>query len=152
MLEAIRNFFDRRIGAGAPERVPSIQRATAALLAEVVRIDREISPQAQAVAQRAIREKFGLSEAEATEILALADEEVRAATDYYQFTSLINRDFAPEQKIRMIELLWMVAYADEELSAHEIHLVRKMAGLLHVPPSVYIAAKMRAQEAMRGDG
>jgi uncharacterized tellurite resistance protein B-like protein len=38
-----------------------------------------------------------------------------------------------------------VAYADAALSAHELHLMRKVAGLLHVPDSAYIAAKMRAK-------
>jgi uncharacterized tellurite resistance protein B-like protein len=45
----------------------------------------------------------------------------------------------------MIELMWQVAYADAALSAHELHLMRKVAGLLHVPDSAYIAAKMRAK-------
>jgi uncharacterized tellurite resistance protein B-like protein len=145
MLKSILEFFDQRIGHAAPAGAPSIQRATAALLAEMVRIDRDITPEEQAIAQRAIREKFGLSQAEAAELLQLADAEARDATDYYQFTSLINRDFTQEQKERVIELLWQVAYADDELSAHELHLMRKLAGLLHVPDSVYVAAKMRAK-------
>jgi uncharacterized tellurite resistance protein B-like protein len=42
--------------------------------------------------------------------------------------------------------MWRVAYADDELSAHELHLMRKIAGLLHVPDGDYIAAKLRAKE------
>ncbi|MCU0940901.1 MAG: TerB family tellurite resistance protein, partial [Burkholderiaceae bacterium] len=124
MLKSILEFFDQRIGHAASAGAPSIQRATAALLAEMVRIDRDITPEEQAIAQRAIREKFGLSQADAAELLHLADAEARDATDYYQFTSLINRDFTQEQKERVIELLWQVAYADDELSAHELHLMR----------------------------
>jgi uncharacterized tellurite resistance protein B-like protein len=141
MLRSIRAFFDQRIAAAAPAGAPTIERATAALLAEMVRIDRDVTPEEQAIAHRAIREKFGLAQAEAAELLQLADEEVRAATDYYQFTSLINREFTQEQKVSVIELLWQVAYADDELSAHELHLI---------PDSVYIAAKMRAKDAPRG--
>jgi uncharacterized tellurite resistance protein B-like protein len=147
MLRSILEFFDQRIGAAAAAGVPSIQRATAALLAEMIRIDRDVTAEEQAIAERAIREKFALSEGEAAELLRLADEEVRNATDYYQFTSLINRDFTQEQKERVIELLWQVAYADDQLSAHELHLMRKVAALLHIPDSVYIAAKMRARDA-----
>jgi len=147
MLRSILDFFDQRIGAPAPEEAPSIQRATAALLAEMVRIDRDITTEAQAIAQRAIRDKFGLSQDEAAELLRLADEEVRDASGYYQFTSLINRGFTQAQKERVIELLWQVAYADNELSAHELHLMRKAAALLHIPDSAYIAAKLRAKAA-----
>ena len=39
------------------------------------------------------------------------------------------------------------AYADGTLDAYETHLIRKIAALLHVPDSAYIAAKMRAKEA-----
>ena len=149
MLRSILDFFDQRIGNADTAGGMSIQRATAALLAEMVRIDRDVSAEEQAIAQRAIREKFGLPAAEADELLRLADEEVRQATDYYQFTSLINREFTQAQKERVIELLWQVAYADNELSAHELHLMRKVAALLHIPDSVYIAAKMRAKDASR---
>jgi uncharacterized tellurite resistance protein B-like protein len=152
MLKSILEFFDQRIGAAAPAGAPSIQRATAALLAEMVRIDRDVTPEEQAIAHRAIRDKFGLSQAEAAELLQLADEEVRGATDYYQFTSLINRGFTQDQKERVIELLWQVAYADDELSAHELHLMRKVAGLLHIPDSAYIAAKLRAQATRASTG
>lgn len=149
MLKSIRDFFDQRIGGAAPARDPqhALRLATAALLAEMVRIDREVTPEEQTLAQRAIRERFDLSEAETTELLALADAEVRQSTDYYQFTSLINRGFSQADKEQVIELLWRVAYADAELSAHELHLMRKVAGLLHVPDSAYIAAKMRAKAA-----
>jgi len=47
----------------------------------------------------------------------------------------------------VIELMWAAAYADGELSAHEQHVMRKIAGLLYVPDSTYIAAKMRAKAA-----
>lgn len=65
----------------------------------------------------------------------------------YQFTSLLNRHFSAEQKERIIEHLWRVAFADAKLSAWEQHLVRKVADLLYVPHSVYIAAKLRARDA-----
>ncbi len=151
MLKALLDFFDQRIATDTGDG-GSIQRATAALLAEMVRIDREVTTEEQEIAHRAIREKFGLSQADAQALLQLADAEVAQATDYYQFTSLINRDFTQEQKERVIELLWQVAYADAELSAHELHLMRKVAALLHIPDSVYIAAKMRAKEQSSGGG
>lgn len=49
------------------------------------------------------------------------------------FTSLINQRFNQPQKERVIELMWQVA--DDALSAHELHLMRKIAGLLHEPDS-----------------
>ncbi|HLB15689.1 MAG TPA: TerB family tellurite resistance protein [Burkholderiales bacterium] len=66
-----------------------------------------------------------------------------------QFTSLINKRFSPEQKARVVEHMWRVAYADAELSAYEQHTIRKLADLLYVPHGAYIAAKLRARDAAR---
>ena len=147
MLNSIREFFDRHIGA-APvvDETQSIQLATAALLVEVARIDRAFTERERAVVQRAVRERFGLSEPDAATLIELAEAEVSHAHDYFQFTSLVNRHFSAQQKLRIIELMWRVAYADDELSAHENHLMRRIADLLHIPHGDYIAAKTRAQE------
>jgi uncharacterized tellurite resistance protein B-like protein len=152
MLNAIREFFDQHVAAGATggDERHTIEVATAALLVETVRLDGEIDATERAAAHRAVRAKFGLGEAEAATLIRLAEEEARDATGYYQFTSLINKQFSAAQKERVIELMWQVAYADAELSAHEQHVVRKIADLLHVPHRAYIAAKLRARTAAGG--
>lgn len=148
MLDAIRDFFERNIkgedatGADAERR---LQAATAALLVEMVRMDAEVKEDERTAVRRAIERKFGLRGEEATELLRLAEAEAGEATDYYQFTSLINQSFSPEQKERLIEQLWRVAYADGELHQYEEHLVRKIADLLYVPHNGFIAAKLRAR-------
>ena len=149
MLDAIRDFFERNIGAPDEQLDPAhaIQLATAALLIEVARIDGEISDVERAAVLRAVSGKFGVSAGEAQTLVDLAEQEVRQANDYYQFTSLINRTFSPEQKARVIERMWDAAYADGELSAHENHVMRKLGDLLYVPHAVYIDAKMRAKAA-----
>ena len=147
MLKSIRDFFENHIAATptpSDER-HSIQLATAALLVEVARIDRQSTAQERAAVQRAVREKFELAADEAAALIELAEAEMKQANDYFQFTSLVNRHFTQEQKLRIIELMWRVAYADAELSAHENHLMRKIGELLHITHGDYIAAKMRAQ-------
>jgi uncharacterized tellurite resistance protein B-like protein len=149
MLAAIREFFDAHVAAPRTrsERRHTIELATAALLVEMVRMDREIDPAERDAVHNAVRARFGLSADEADTLVRLAEEESRQATDYYQFTSLINRHFSAEQKEQVIEHLWEVAYADGRLDAHEDHLVRKVADLVHVPHATYVAAKLRARDA-----
>jgi uncharacterized tellurite resistance protein B-like protein len=148
MLQSIRDFFDQNLTGHAPAAPRhTIELATAAMLVEVVRGDGEADTKERAAVLRAVHEKFGLSGAEADTLIRLAEEEVRQATDYFQFTSLINRHFTQEQKQKVIELMWQVAYADAEISAHENHLMRRIAELLHITHGDYIAAKMRAKEA-----
>jgi uncharacterized tellurite resistance protein B-like protein len=149
MLKAIRDFFEQHLGqaaAPAPE-AHRLQLATAALLVEVVRSDGTIAPAEREAMLAALGGKFSLAPQEASALVELAEQESRLANDTYQFTSLINRDFSPAQKLRVIELMWQVAYADAALGAHEQHVLRRIAELLHVPHGDYIAAKMRARDA-----
>lgn len=150
MLKSIQDFFDRNMAQGAPStKRHSVELATAALLVEVVRSDAGIAPSEHQAVLQAVREKFGLSDEEAQTIFRLAEQEVRTANDCYQFTSLINRHFDQQQKQHVIELMWRVAYADAELAAHENHVLRRIAELLHVTHGDYIAAKMRARDAAK---
>ena len=151
MLRAIRDFFERNIASPQREGAShTIELATAALLAEVARIDGGIDEAERAIALRAIDEKLHLSRDEAAALLDLAAEEMRQATDYFQFTSLVNRHFSQDQKVKMVELMWRVAWADDRLDDHELHLIRRIADLLHVPHHDFIAAKLRAQRARPG--
>ena len=149
MLDAIRDFFERNFVAATPTDGDqhTIEVATAALLVEVMRMDGEITTTERAAGLRAVRDKFGLDAQEAQTLIELGEAQARQATDYYQFTSLINKQFTREQKIRIVELLWEVAYADASLNPHEDHLIRKLADLLYVDHSDYILAKQKARDA-----
>lgn len=152
MLKAILDFFDQNL---APSDKPSGKRhtlelATATLLAEVMRLE-GVEPGERAAVLAGVQARFALQPGEAEELVRLAEEESKDATDYYQFTSLVRERYSQEDRQAIVELLWRVAYADEHLSAHEIHVVRKISDLLHVPHSAYIAAKMRAKEGAGQD-
>jgi uncharacterized tellurite resistance protein B-like protein len=150
MLQSIRRFFDQQIsapGARPPEqREHALRLAASALLFEVVRADAEVKPEERTVMRTAVQSAFQLSEAEAQELISLAEEESRGATSLYEFTRLIDQSFSGEEKKRLVELLWMVSFADTVKHAEEEHLVRKIAGLLHVPHPDFIDAKLRARE------
>lgn len=146
MISALRNFLERHLGP-RDQSDPAghgVELATAALFAEMMRIDGETSVEERAAARDAVVDRLGLSPAEADELLEAAHEEARTATDCFQFTSLLNRHFTQAQKIAVIERMWRVAYADARLDDHELHLIRRIADLLHVPHPDFIAAKLRA--------
>lgn len=157
MLKILRDFFELESAPLKPARVGlasgvrddehTLQLATAVLLVEVMRADPDISKAEREAGIRALREKFALQESEVTSLFELACETSREANDYHRFTSAINRACDRAQRVRIIELMWQVAYADGRLSAHENHLMRKVASLLHVSHGDYIGAKMRAKAA-----
>ncbi len=146
MLRTIQEFFDNRIGAASAtpgSTARALQLATAALLVEVSRADHEIKPEERRVITEAVRSTFDLSAQDTDAIVALAEEEAQTATSTHQFTSLIDTHFPIEQKIRITELLWRVAFADADKDRHEEHLIRRISDLLHVPHREFIEAKIR---------
>ena len=149
VLDAIKRFFDGVIepGVGAEgDDEHTLHLAMAALLLEMTRVDHEVDEQERAMVERLVREQLGLDRAESDQLLELAEAQREVATDYFQFTHLINRSFSAERKAELVEGLWRVAFADGRLHRYEEHLVRKLAELLHVPHSRFIAAKHRAKE------
>lgn len=147
MLTQIKSFFDRhllpdRAGTEAGE-AHRLRLAVAALLLEMTRMDEQVKTEECAAVEAGIRDHFGLTAEETRELIALAEAERQEATDYFQFTSLINSHYGPEQRARIVEQLWRIAYADQTLHRYEEHLVRKVAQLLHVPHGAFIAAKRR---------
>jgi len=150
MISTIREFFNQFIEPGVEQtRVDSehaLRIATAAILVEMMRMDKRIVDEERAAITAALQRQFGLDAAQLDTLVALAEQESRQASDYYQFTSLINKACDYEQKVRIVENLWLVALADGHLDAHELHLMRKIANLLYVRHGDYIAAKQRARE------
>ncbi|MBA3623684.1 MAG: TerB family tellurite resistance protein [Methylibium sp.] len=151
MLRNLKDLFDSLMPAAlaqAPESAEhTLQLATAVLLVEVMRADPDLSTAERQAVIGALREKFALADDEVARLLELAEQASREATDYFGFTSKINAEFSMEQKVRMIEHMWRVAYADGQLSAHENHLMRRVSDLLHIPHGAYVSAKMRAKQA-----
>jgi uncharacterized tellurite resistance protein B-like protein len=151
MLEALKRFFQERLLPEAVNPTPAdrehaLRLAAAALLFEVVRADSEVKDEERTVMRTAIQSAFDLARSETDEIMQLAEEQSRGAVSLFEFTSLVDQGFSAEQKKRIVELLWLVAFADADKHALEEHMVRKIAGLLHVPHPDFIDAKIKARE------
>jgi uncharacterized tellurite resistance protein B-like protein len=150
VLTSIRDFFSKRIAAEVANPGTggehALRLAAAALLFEVVRADGTVKAEERTVMHAAVQSTFGLQADETRELIELAESESRTAVSLFEFTRVIDQAFSAEQKKRVVELLWLVAFADSEKHAHEEHLVRQIAGLLHVPHPDFIDAKIRARE------
>lgn len=140
-------FFEQNISIElvVDNQEHQLKLATAALLLEMMHQDEQVLEAEQQAVRQALKENFDLSDEESTELCHLAQQELKNATDYYQFTSLIAEHFSQQQKIKVIELLWQVAYADNHLDAYEEHMVRRIADLIYVPHQDFIQTKLRVQ-------
>ncbi len=124
----------------------ALQLATAVLLVEVMRADPEGALAEKPAVLGALREKFELADDELERLFELAEQRSIEAHDLHSFTARINAAFAEPQKLRILEMLWQVAYADGRLDAHETHLMRRLADLLHIRQSDAIIAKLRGEK------
>ena len=62
----------------------------------------------------------------------------------YHYTSKLNKSYTNEQKIRLIEVLWEIILADNEVHDFETNLIRRLAGLLYISDVECGNAKIRA--------
>jgi uncharacterized tellurite resistance protein B-like protein len=150
MLKTLRDLFESLgplpAGAEASAAEHALQLATAVMLVEVMRADSTFHAGEREAVQAALRDKFGLSNDEAARLAELAGTTAAASTDLFSFTSRIDEAFEMPQKLRMIEHMWRVAYADGHLSEHERHVRWRIADLLHIPQGAYVHARLRAQK------
>ena len=149
MLNSIKQFFEQNISLETEVDIEHrLKLATAALMIEIMKQDGETKNEEVEAVKLALQTKFELTKTEINELFALANEEARQSVDLYQFTSLIREHFSSEKKIKTIEYLWAVAYADNHLDAHEEHLIRRIAELLYVTHQDFMKAKHKIQEKM----
>jgi uncharacterized tellurite resistance protein B-like protein len=153
VLDAIRGFVTRRIlspaeAPASPGRSgpPGVQLAACALLLELAHADGVMSPTELAHIESAVQRHFGLDDATARELIALAEAERRQSIDHFQFTRLIAAEYDLGQKMVLAEVMWGVILADGELATHETWLVRKLAHLLELEPG-YLAEARRSAAA-----
>ena len=64
----------------------------------------------------------------------------------YYYTSKLNKSFSNENKIKLIEVLWEIILADNELHDFETNLIRRLAGLLYISDVECGNAKIRASK------
>jgi uncharacterized tellurite resistance protein B-like protein len=146
LLSALRPPPDTQVEADH-----ALELATAALLIEVSRADADVGAQERRAVLDALHERFALTADELARLMELAMKSSEQAHDLFQFTRVIDERFDASQKLRIVEAAWRVAFADGRLCAHEDHLMRRIADLLHVPRAASRVAKLRAErQALAG--
>jgi uncharacterized tellurite resistance protein B-like protein len=153
MLKALADLFRPSEAAPTPEeRERGLRLAAAALLFEVVRADGVVKPEEQTVLRAALHSTFAIGDDELDELVATGAQESREAISLFEFTRQVDEALSPDEKKRIVELLWLVSFADGQKAAEEEHIVRRIAGLLHVTHPDFIDAKFRARATAENRG
>ncbi|MEQ8968251.1 MAG: TerB family tellurite resistance protein [Azospirillaceae bacterium] len=148
MLNRIRSFLiegeaETRSGEDG-HSLDELQVAAAALLMEAARMDDSIDPDERDRIEALVRWRFGLTEEEAALVVAEAERVSHGATQWHGFAETIRAGFDDRERVRLLEMLWDVVYADGRLHDLEASLMRRVAGLLYVSDQDSGAARKRA--------
>ena len=115
----------------------------AALLVEAARMDDRFDPAERQAIERILAERFTLSAAETGDLLGAAERAVDQSAQLFRFTNAVVQRVAVEDRVRILEMLWEVAYADGVLAPEEDQLLRRIAGLIHVSDRDRALARQR---------
>ena len=135
MFDAFRKFLsDLTSGDKHPTRFEDndYRLAAAALLVHVAAIDGEVTPVERERLHAVIKQRFGLDEAATDELVAEATQAEQQAVDLYHFTSLINRSLDEAGRLRIVEMMWEIVYADGRVTEFEDNLLWRAADLLGI--------------------
>lgn len=128
----------------APPDPHDLHRAAAALLMEVARTDGELKINERTLLINAVRERWQLNEAEMNDIVDELHQRVDAATDLFEFTLPLRKNWDADTRISLIHDMWALAAADGHADVHEEQLIRRVSELLYVSHSDFIRAKLAA--------
>ena len=76
--------------------------------------------------------------------LSKAFENKDNSKSLYYYTSKLNKSYSNENKVKLIEVLWEIILADNEIHDFETNLIRRLAGLLYISDVECGNAKIRA--------
>lgn len=150
MFEAFRKLISEVSGGAKPAQQfdeNDYRLAATALLVHAARIDGQFAEAERTRLRALLRDRFGLDETDAAELLAEASELEREAIDLYQFTSQLNRALEEKGRARLVEMMWQIAYADGVISEFEDNLIWRAADLLGISRRERIALRNRVAES-----
>ncbi len=151
MLKKLREIFNNALINPDQEdpagRDHALRLATAALLIEVVRADYEEDIKETEAVIRQLQTRFDLTEEETLLLVEEAAQEADHSVSLQDFTRLLHENLSVEEKHSVIEMLWLIAMADDHLDKHEDYVVRKVAELLYVTHGDLIRIRNEVKEA-----
>ena len=154
MLEKLREFIADVVSPGSQTQEfddTGYRLAATALMIHVISLDGEPSEVEKAKLHSLIETRFGLDPGTADRLIAAATLVEGEAVDLYHFTSVIMRAVDESGRIRIIEMMWELVFADGKVSEFEENVVWRAADLLSVSSRDRIELKRRSAGGATSD-
>ena len=135
MLEPLKQFLADLAG-GTKQQAhfaeDDYRLAAAALWIHVTAVDGDMSAVERDKLHAVLKLRFALDDTATTELIDAAIAADRDAVDLYHFTSLINRALDEDGRLRMVEMMWEMIYADGRVTEFEENVVWRASDLLGI--------------------
>lgn len=154
MFKSLQDYFTSKVDElladdTAPEsKEQDLKLAAAVLMFEVARSDGQIDQVELDTMANILQEQFDFPAEDVNEMIGLAKQESEDAISLQGFTRQVCDNWGNSKRIKLLEHLWIIAFADEHIDAHERHLVRKIAGLLYLTDGQIARARENAKAAI----
>jgi uncharacterized tellurite resistance protein B-like protein len=156
MLDGLRQFIADVVSPHAHEDRSfddtGSRLAATALLIHVISLDGEPSEVEKRKLHGLIESRFGLDPGTADRLIHSAILVEGEAVDLYHFTSVIMRSVDEAGRLRIVEMMWELVYADGEVSEFEDNVVWRAADLLAVSSRDRIELKHRVAASRSAAG
>jgi len=136
MLDRLRQFIADVVAPTGSERAvfadDDYRLAAAALLIHIISLDGEPSAAEKRKLHALLEYRFNLDPGTAGALIRDATRVEGEAVDLYHFTSVIMRSVNEEGRLRIVEMMWELVYADGHVSEFEDNVIWRAADLLGV--------------------
>ena len=145
MLKSLKNIFagDQHLNNEAENSEIDILTG---LMIEAANTDGEITQEELNKISNSLINIFKEDPKVVEESLTKAFENKDNSKSLYFYTSKLNKSYSNENKIKLIEVLWEIILADNEVHDFETNLIRRLAGLLYISDVECGNAKIRASK------
>lgn len=134
MFKTFADWFQTSSKSAEDKNAVSIELAglVTALMVEAAAVDGQIGAAETQLIADCVSSQFDLADDEMTQILDHALDEADNRIELHSLISRLRNKSDYEERIGVIEMVWMVVLADGRLDKIERQLMRRLAGLLFV--------------------
>lgn len=120
--------------------------AVASVMVMAARADGKYEEGEEAMIDRVLVARFGMTPAQAKGLREEAEHAEQEAVDLYQFTKAIKTVIPHDDRIALLEELWLVVLADGARDPHEDSLMRQITDRLGLSPMDSALARRKMQD------
>jgi uncharacterized tellurite resistance protein B-like protein len=145
MLDRLKNFMAELTGEPAAREFgeDDYRLAAVALLVHLAEAEGAADEPERVRLTNIIEKNFGLDPQATARLIQSAEASDKEAVDFYHFTHVLCRSLDQPGRLRIVEMMWEIAFADGVVHEVEENIVARIAELLGVSPHDRVRLRQR---------